>query len=291
MNYWIFKVSMESTYADAPGSAYTYDNLHSITVAKYDEFLYLQKSAARYSLTGAGRVSKVTCRAARPNERRSQRVDRLFTAHLKDVVWFSMPFDITAQNKAGKRNRQMVGLPQDLNTIGWSSSMPRIDRELFLRLLDAALDAGPPVQTENDKTSWRVEDSWSLVKKRCRMQAFRAAVLARHNRTCTICGTRLLSVLDAAHITGYAVDPEQRANPANGICLCAFCHAAFDSGDVSILPDGVLQLSPEVSDYIALAHFSAISAERRHDWLRGVDETLLLRRATENRLTCRLRRP
>jgi hypothetical protein len=181
MNYWIFKVSDQSAYPDRPGREYVYDNTHSVRVAEGDEFLYLEKAGAKYGLTGAGAVSRVTRRAASTKEQHSAKVDRIFTAHLVDVVWFASRFDLGIRTSAGRRNRRGVGLPADLNSIGWSISMPRIDRELFVRLLDAALRVSPLQGGELDevcKTDWRVDDSWSLVRRRSRMEAFRTAVLA-----------------------------------------------------------------------------------------------------------------
>jgi hypothetical protein len=284
MNYWIFKVSSQSIFPDAPGRTYAYDNTHSRRLAARDEFLYLEKLGTRYGLTGAGCVSRVTQRRAIGKERRSDRIDRIFTAHLTDVMWFSSPLDLSAQTKTGRSNRQVVGLPGDLNSIGWSISMPRIERELFVRLLDAALDATIQGQVLNsdDEADWCVDDSWSLVRRRRRTQKFRAAVLARHNHTCAVCGTRAAFVLDAAHVRSYAAHPAQRANPANGICLCSFCHAAFDSGAVLILPDGSLRTGPDLTDEIACLHFTAVPAEKRRNWLRGVDKEFLRERASAN---------
>ena len=281
MNYWIFKVSDQGGYADAPGRHYVYDNTHSVRVKGGDEFLYLEKAGPRYALTGAGRVSRVTRRRAKLEEQHNARVEFVFTAHLADVVWFSKPFELSTQIKAGRRNRQAVGLPDDLNSLGWSISMPRIDCDLFMHLLDAALEAWPPQEAGLDEAGCRIDDSWSLVRKRRRMRAFRVAVLVRHDYTCVVCGTQLRSVLDAAHLRGYAADPEHRANPANGICLCSFCHTAFDGGDVSILPDGSLQFPSNLCDEIALAHFTAVSAETRRHRLQGVDERFLLERAAK----------
>lgn len=160
--------------------------------------------------------------------------------------------------------------------------MPRIDRECFLRLLDAALDGESTktaVPEEARPADWRVDDAWSLVRRRWRMRAFRATVLERHGHMCVVCGTQMRSVLDAAHIRSYASDPEHRANPANGICLCSFCHTAFDCGDLQILADGSLKFDPDLADEIALKHFTAVPACRRRDWLGGVDMELLRERA------------
>lgn len=284
MNYWIFKVSKRGGYPDTPGKKYVYDNTHSVRVEAGDEFIYLEKHGTKYGLTGGGRVHRVEQRAAKDSQRHSIKVQSVFTAHLTDVVWFSKLFDLSTQTIDGRRNRQAVGLPKDLNRIGWSISMPRIERDQFVCLVNAALDAGPGREQKLDhvsKPNWRVDDSWSLVRQRSRMQMFRAVVLERHNYTCLVCGTRLRSVLDAAHIRSFAADAAQRANPANGICLCTYCHAAYDSGDLAILPDGSVAFNSGLQDEIALKHFSVVSPKERIGWLEGVNHQFLLERVCQ----------
>ena len=278
MSYWIFKVSDQGSYPDSPGAQYVYDNTHSVRVQGGDEFIYLKKSGTQYGLAGAGRVSRVIQRSAGERERRSAKVRRLFTAHLADVEWFPKPFDLSTRTKAGRHNRLSMGLPEDLNSIGWSISMPRLERDLFVRLLDAAWDSAFRAKAsavQMNEADWQVDDAWSLVKRRSRMRAFRAIVLSRHEYTCVVCGTQLPSVLNAAHIRSYASDKSQRANPANGICLCSYCHAAYDSGDIAILPDGEVRCCGDIRDGIALRHFQALPQEKRRHWLLGVDKGLL----------------
>lgn len=283
MAYWIFKVSSEGEYPDVPGSRYVYDNRHSVRVKPGDEFVYLEKKGSRYGLTGAGRVSKVTGRTPTREERRSPKVRRIFSAHLEDMVWFPQVFDLAAQTRAGAENRARTGLPRDLNTIGWSISMPQIGPDLFVVLLDAALatsSASIPDLLLASESDWHVADAWSLVRKRQRMHLFRIAVLSRHNYTCLFCGCRLRSVLDVAHIRSYASSEGHRANPANGMCLCRFCHAAFDAREVSLNPDGKLVIMRPTDDPVALAHFTGVTENTRNSWMHGIDPRFLLERAT-----------
>ena len=281
MSYWIFKVSDQGSYPDIPGKQYVYDNTHSVRVKAGDEFIYLKKSGTQYGLAGAGRVSKVIQQSAGERERRSVKVRQLFTAHLADIVWFPKVFDLSTRTKAGRHNRLSTGLPEDLNSIGWSISIPQLERDLFVRLLDAAMDsafrAKAPAVQMND-ADWHVDDAWSLVKRRSRMRTFHALVLSRHEYTCLVCGTQLPSVLEAAHIRSYTSDKSQRANPANGICLCSYCHAAYDSGDIAILPDGEVRCCSDIRDGIALKHFTALPQEKRRHWLLDVDKRLLSER-------------
>ncbi len=284
MTFWIFKVSDKGTYPDVPGETYVYDNTHSIRVRAGDEFIYLAKAGAKYHLTGAGRVSKVRTRKPTPDEFHSPRVTRVFEARLDEVTWFAQPFDISSQTKEGVFNRRRAGLPDDVNTIGWSLSMPRVDRELFIQLLNVAFDrkGEAEIAIADVLKDGRVDDAWSLVRQRCRLQAFRSAVLARHNYTCLICGTRLRSVLDAAHIRSYASDRDHRANPKNGICLCKFCHAAFDCGDVRIFEDGTIEMNAIIDDEIARKHFNAVDATTRKRWLCGVQSEFIAERCVRS---------
>jgi hypothetical protein len=170
-------------------------------------------------------------------------------------------------------------LPDDLNTIGWSLSMARIERDLFMALLDAALVVGEKVQMWPKEVDWRIEDSWSLVRTRSRLRSFRDVVLHRHRFTCAMCGTRRRSVLEVAHIRRYAADRNQRANPANGICLCRFCHAAFDAGDVILYGNGRIVVLAEMDDDVSQSHFAGVPASVREGWLSGVDLRFLEERA------------
>jgi hypothetical protein len=108
MTYWIFKTCEQGTYPDIPGEAYVYDNTHSVRVRAGDEFLYLEKAGQKYGLTGAGKVAKVTCRKPGASERHSTRVEKVFTAHLTDVVWFSEVLDLSARSKVGVTNRRLT---------------------------------------------------------------------------------------------------------------------------------------------------------------------------------------
>ena len=278
MSYWIFKISTQSTYPDVLGKLYVYDNRHSVRVGAGDEFIYLEKAGAKYALIGAGRVSRVISRKATAEEKTTPKITRVFKAQLTDVAWFAQPFDLSSQRAEGRQNRRRIGLPDDLNSIGWSISMPRIEPELFVELVDTALNASPQPPIEDRSLAWFIDDSWSLVRKRFRLGAFRAAVLARHNYACVICGTRMRSVLEVAHIRSYASAPDHRANPANGICLCRFCHACFDSGELTVLPDGTLN-AKYVDEPIARAHFTAIDASTRRLWLDGVNMQFLAERS------------
>ena len=299
MNFWIFKVSHLSTYPDIPGLTYVFDNTHSVRVRRGDEFLYLSKETRSYAISGAGRVKRIASRRPQPNERRNDRVKTIFTAHLDNVVNFDPPLDISRATASGRRNRIKLGIPANVNTLGWSISMPRISHELFVTLIDAALlDSSLHVTTVDQstervdqETSWHIDNRMAVVTVRARLDAFRKTVLERHHYKCLVCGTVLQSTIEVAHIRGYSADPANRANPSNGICLCRYCHAAFDAGDILIQPDGNL-LTVDCNDgldEVARCHFLRIASATREDRLRGVNLGFLEERV-QNRLRNAIRR-
>ena len=99
--------------------------------------------------------------------------------------------------------------------------------------------------------------------------------MKRSNSSCVVCGTSLSGVVDAAHLSPYATDKNNRANPSNGICLCKYCHRALDLRLIAITPDGNLLVSPSIEDSVANHHFSQIKSEDRLLWLKGVDSSFL----------------
>jgi len=99
--------------------------------------------------------------------------------------------------------------------------------------------------------------------------------MQRSYSTCVVCGTRQPGVLDAAHLSPYASDKKNRANPANGICLCAFCHRALDRRIIAIQPNGELLVSPSVDDPVAREHFERLDPKKRRSWLSGVSPKFL----------------
>jgi hypothetical protein len=80
---------------------------------------------------------------------------------------------------------------------------------------------------------------------------------------------------EAAHLSAYSTDKENRANPENGICLCVFCHKALDRRLIAIFPNGDILISNMISDKIAKQHFSHLNATQRKPWLNGIDDTFL----------------
>jgi predicted restriction endonuclease len=133
------------------------------------------------------------------------------------------------------------------------------------------------VPASNNLEDFNVPDSWGITKIRGALKRFSDPVLRRSNSKCVICGTSLPGLVEAGHIIPYASDHNNRANPANGIALCKYCHCAFDLRLIAIQNDGELLVAPSIDkgDKIAALHFSRVDKKERLVWLQGVDHNFL----------------
>lgn len=276
MANWIFKISNQAFYPDVLGKEYVYDNTHSVKVKKGDSFLYLDKRNNDYAFSAMGTVSKVSHRNPTLEEaKRTSKVKTVFTAYLENVIWLNEPLSISPIKTRGKLNRAILGIV-DANLMGWSQSMPRLSSSMFNSIVGLIENKKLAPIESYDSDDYTIEDSWSKTKKRCRLSKFTETVKIRHNFTCAVCGTKFRSVLEAAHLSPYSTDKKNRANPANGICLCVFCHHALDSRIIAIYPDGNILVSSEITDEIALEHFHKLSPEKRSQMLKGIGSHFLM---------------
>nr|WP_245747947.1 HNH endonuclease [Formivibrio citricus] len=54
-------------------------------------------------------------------------------------------------------------------------------------------------------------------------------------------------LLVASHIVPWAKDEKNRLNPANGLCLSSLHDKAFDRGLLTVTPDFVIKVSPQLN--------------------------------------------
>ena len=279
MAHWIFKLSDQEVYPDEIGVKYVYDNRHSIHVATRDSFLYLDKRGGRYSFNGHGDIVGVSSRKPTPQESVTPKVRRIYSAQLGEYVRYSSPLDIRSNSIQGKLNRSKLGII-DVNRLGWSGSIASIPQTRFEEILDLAYAESVVSLDLLELDDYEVPDTYSLVKRRHSLESFKAKVLGRQNHTCAICGTTMKEVLDVAHISSYAGDPKNRANPANGIGLCSYCHRAFDGTVFTVHEDGEVFAARDLgNDAIAKAHLSGLSSGGRVKLLAGIDKKLLRKRS------------
>jgi len=273
MAFHIFKLAEQELYPDILGEKYVYDNTHSVRVAPGDIFLYLDKRK-KYSFTATGTVNRIARRSPTGKEsERTSKVKSVFTAHLQDVIWFTEPLSISPTTVQGKKNRARLGI-LDVNLLGWSQSMPSLNESMYQSILDLA-ETEMVIPSQPSVSDFYIPDNWGKTKIRRALKQFSDPVMERSYSTCIVCGSSLKGIVEAAHLSPYATDLKNRANPANGICLCKYCHRALDLRLIAIKPDGTLLVSPAVDDQVARHHFSQVGSEERLQWLKGVSSVFL----------------
>jgi putative restriction endonuclease len=72
----------------------------------------------------------------------------------------------------------------------------------------------------------------TMATRRVRMvqSFFREALLSTYDESCAVCKTAIPDVLIASHIIPWSEDIARRADPTNGLLLCALHDRAFDRG-------------------------------------------------------------
>lgn len=271
MTYWIFKLAQQDIYHEKPGETYSYDNTHSIRVRPLDVFVYLDKREGSYSFSGTGCIRRITKRTPTVKERaRDVRIRTVLTAYITDMIWFRKPLSISPTSKEGRKNRSRLGLQ---NALAWGGSISDIGGIMYANIIDLAREQKLIAVTQEDE-DYSVPDSEGPAQIR-KTGRFSDTVLDRHNSTCAVCGTRFKAVLLAAHLSPYSTDKQNRANPANGICLCTFCHAALDKRQIALRVTGEIVINPEIDDALAIEHFTRVDKSTRKRWLSGIDGTFL----------------
>ncbi len=72
---------------------------------------------------------------------------------------------------------------------------------------------------------------------------FRQTVVAAYREACAICDVGVVQILNASHIVPWSKNEALRADPRNGLCLCALHDRAFDRGLITLDENHRLLLS------------------------------------------------
>jgi len=84
-----------------------------------------------------------------------------------------------------------------------------------------------------------------ITRVRLVQRFFRDTVLSSYNYSCAVCKINLCKMLNASHIIPWSIDKNRRADPSNGLSLCAFHDRAFDRGLITIEDNLRIVLSRE----------------------------------------------
>lgn len=105
----------------------------------------------------------------------------------------------------------------------------------------------PPDDSESTVLPEEIENSTAVVKIRRHQRFFRKVILSSYQGRCAISGLPLSELLVASHIKPWAVDPVNRLNPRNGLCLAATYDRAFDRGLIGFNENLELQLASRIT--------------------------------------------
>lgn len=195
-----------------------------------------------------------------------------FDQHNSDVIALAQALGRTPSAVAMKlSNFASLDPAEHARGIRGLSGVSQLDREIFstyaLRqdsLLEAsevaAAQLGMPVASTADDLDAGVEtDDEHLpefsgptevertIKVRRAQYAFRRAVMASYESRCAICEIAMPALLAASHIIPWRNDESRRADPTNGLALCALHDRAFDRGFICIDDTARVMISSCVS--------------------------------------------
>ncbi len=83
------------------------------------------------------------------------------------------------------------------------------------------------------------------VRVRLVQRFFREAVLSSYHYSCAICSLNMPLLLNASHIIPWSADTMRRADPRNGLSLCALHDRAFDRGLIAVDDKFCIMVSPK----------------------------------------------
>ncbi len=106
----------------------------------------------------------------------------------------------------------------------------------------------PPLKSETEQASIPPgpTESTRMVRTRLVQSFFRDAVLSSYEYRCAICQLDLMELLNASHIIPWSRNVELRADPRNGLALCAIHDRAFDRGLLTITESFTVHSSKRV---------------------------------------------
>jgi putative restriction endonuclease len=89
-----------------------------------------------------------------------------------------------------------------------------------------------------------------LTRVRLRQSFFRQTILASYHNCCCVCALPCEALLVASHIIPWALRPDLRVNPRNGLCLCALHDRAFDRGLLTVSARLCVLISSRICNHL-----------------------------------------
>jgi putative restriction endonuclease len=104
----------------------------------------------------------------------------------------------------------------------------------YSRVVAERADANEPETREEEPFRPEQTEGTRLVRVRLVQKFFRESVLSSYEYRCAFCLLDLPELLNASHIIPWRDSVERRADPRNGLALCAIHDRAFDRGLLTV---------------------------------------------------------
>jgi predicted restriction endonuclease len=127
--------------------------------------------------------------------------------------------------------------------------LKKFREEMHPTALSEVVEAGGASSLNLDRfqlDDYEGKDRFTFTKLRQRQQFFRRAVLSSYQGRCCITNVSDARLLIASHIVPWNIDPKNRLNPRNGLCLSVWHDRAFDLGLFTLTDDLEIVLSKAI---------------------------------------------
>lgn len=105
---------------------------------------------------------------------------------------------------------------------------------------EVSVDAEPP------SAAGKETERNAVTRVRLVQSFFRRTILSSYDFSCAMCEITVAELLVASHIISWSDDEKRRADPTNGICLCALHDRAFDRGFLGVDTENRVMLSNQL---------------------------------------------
>ena len=147
---------------------------------------------------------------------------------------------IKGLSKASRLDREIwASFERDPEQTGFQSEA------LSAKLMDRPLQLADAVEWDDIQGL----DREATTKVRVNQHLFRSIILSSYREECAICGLPVVGLLVACHIVPWALDPQNRMNPRNGICMCSLHDRAYEIGILLIDERFVVSLGDKAQCY------------------------------------------
>jgi predicted restriction endonuclease len=119
----------------------------------------------------------------------------------------------------------------------FSTNPEQLVHEAAVKLAHFQGNQPPEIETDWPNQPIEGRDREAIRRIRVNQYMFRRMILAGYRECCAVCELPLPVLLVSSHIVPWAMDPANRMNPRNGLCLCGTHDLAFEKGILRVSSD------------------------------------------------------